>query len=63
MAKKAGGTIAMDIVYSQLYKIDNKYSPFYDPDGSKMYNANKATFDALNKESKNKAVITITRYP
>ena len=61
MAKLASGTVAMDIVYSLLYKIDNPKSPFYDPDGSKMYNANKKKFDAVMK--KKKIIITIDKYP
>lgn len=40
MAGNAAGTIELDIVYSDLYTIKNKDSPFYDPDGSIMYNSN-----------------------
>ena len=62
MAKKAAGTIELDIVYSFLYKINDKHSPFYDPDGSKMYNSNLEAFKALQKSTK-KSVITIEKYP
>ena len=51
MAMSVCGTVEMDIVNSHLYKIDNPKSPFHDPDGSKMYNANKEKFDALIKKS------------